>query len=135
MGATVWCDTIYISKDLSSKITQRERKVLLAHELAHYYRKDRLRILGVMIGYALLTLLAFIAGLVIAAWTLMAFSGVIIVAFIKHIEIEADKFALKATNDPEAFKSLMDKLSHGGTHPTKQARNRLAEEWGKNELN
>lgn len=136
MGATVVGDIIYISNGLAEQLSKRERKVLLAHELAHYQRKDRLKIMlaGLLIFLSIFT--AFIIGMFAAGWILIGMSGFIISTFIKHLELSADKFAIQKTQDPQAFQSLMDKLEHGGfTHPTKEQRNRIAKEWLDNELN
>jgi len=108
MGATVWKDTIYIDKKLSEKLTPRERKIILAHEICHIKRKDRLR------------KLAFL-------WFLPIISLFFLDAFSRHLEIIADKYAIIKTNDPEAFISLMDKLEHNDkSHPPKEYRINLA---------
>jgi Zn-dependent protease with chaperone function len=136
MGATVYGKVIYISKGLAAQLTPRERKVLLAHELAHYNRKDRLRIMLAIFLITVGILAAFLLGAFVAGWILIGMSGFIVSAFMKHIELSADKYAVEKTKDPQAFTTLMNKLDHGGfTHPTKAERVRIAKEWLDNELN
>ena len=101
MGSTVIGDTIFISKDLSERINQRERKVLLAHELSHYFHRDWIKML-------LIKPLELIAPKIADK--------------IKcNIEIRADKEAIIKTRDPRAYLSLLDKLERkGNSYPTKE---------------
>ena len=111
MGACVVGETIYISKDLAEKLTGRERRVVLAHELGHYEHRHTL---------------------VNALWTILFFWWPSLVnRKRRHMEMIADRYALELTNDKQAFISLMDKLEHSGpSHPTKVERINLAANWG-----
>jgi Zn-dependent protease with chaperone function len=136
MGATLWCDKIYISKDLSVRLSPRERRVLLAHELAHYYAKDRLRIAGVSGGLAVFICWLFSIQSYIPAVAMILMFGILVNAYCRHREIIADKKALAVTRDPQAFLSLMAKLEHGGKrHPSIDYRNNLAKEYEYYEYN
>ena len=107
MGATIVGNVIYIDKDLDARLTERERRVIKAHEVCHYLRRDRLR--------KALFLCIPIFGLLFAN------------AFSRHLEIIADRFAIMLTKVPYAFISLMDKLQHNSkSHPTKEQRVKLA---------
>ena len=95
MGAMLVGDTIYISKELSRAITKRERKVLLAHEISHYYHKDHIKnfFLRILSWFSLKT-----------------------ADKIKcNIEARADREAIQRTKDPQAFKTLLYKLKREGT--------------------
>lgn len=108
MGATVFKDTIYVSKTLDKQLTGRERKVLLAHEVAHYLHKDRILLIPIV-------LLFF--------WCPLVIHG-----FKRWCELRADEWAIRKTKDILAFITLMGKLTHGGKdHPSKERRIRLAE--------
>ena len=109
MGATYAGKKVYISKSLLESLSEREKKVILAHEHYHIVNHDTLRL----------------AMLYLFLWWLPP--------VVRHIrrkmEEAADVFALRVTGDRAAFVSLMDKLSHGGsTHPTKERRLQLAHE-------
>lgn len=107
MGATVVGDTIYISKDLLSKINARERKIILAHELSHWERKDRIR-------------------LIIAKILLFPFPF-LFKRYKKHLETIADKFSITKTKDVDAYISLLDKLNRDETYPSRESSLQLAE--------
>lgn len=105
MGATVFNGKIYISKDLDEKITDRERRVLYAHEIAHYKNKD---------------LWIKLFCLIVDPFRLWIYNRVS-----KALEIRADRYALEKTKDKKAFISLMHKLNHNckrKDYPTKQER-------------
>lgn len=129
MSATVYRDTIYISKNLLGTLTPKERKVLLAHEIAHHKGKDRVKIVALMIAMLGATTACMFTGNLIAGALLMCLFVPILRFYQRHIEIEADKYALECTKDFDSFISLMDKLEHNGsTHPGKAERIRLAQD-------
>ena len=108
MGATVVGDTIYISKDLSEKMTPAERKVLLAHEVYHWQHRDNLR---------------FISAQILFFWCPPLFNYIS-----RRIETQADKYSIKKTRDVDSFITLMEKLEHNNKrHPSKIERQQLAE--------
>lgn len=128
MSATVLGDTIYIDKKLDARLTPGERRVLLAHEIAHYQNKDRLKILLLMIAIIGLSILAFVNGHIFIGIALTVSFAYVIHWYQRQIELRADRFALYKTKDFDSFISLMDKLEHDGTsHPGKAERILLAE--------
>lgn len=91
MGATLKGDTIYISNELLRVLTQRERRVLLAHEISHWKHKDSIKIFFINILFIIDPLVAY---------------------FLKRrIEMRADKEAILKTKDCDAFITLLDKLN------------------------
>jgi Zn-dependent protease with chaperone function len=127
MGATIFKDKVYISHDLDDILTTRERRVLLAHEVAHYKNKDRLRIAGVMLALSALTLwFMIIQSYIFAVGVCLCFRP-LVRAYQRRCELRADKYAIEVTQDRDAFLSLMDKLQHAkDTHPSKSERIALA---------
>jgi len=108
MGATVIGNTIYVSTDLAERLSKREYKLVLAHEVGHYIEKHRLFLLPVVL--------------------LFFWCPPVVNAFKRFLDKRADIYALKATKDIDAFISLLDKLTHNNaTHPTKDERIKLAE--------
>ncbi len=97
MGATYKGDTIYISKDLAAKLTPQERKVLLAHEIAHWKHKDH-----IWLGLAKLFLPMFANRIKL------------------YLETRADKWAINKTKDPSACLSLIEKLNRDNTYPSRE---------------
>lgn len=107
MGATIVGNKIWTSKDLYNRITDREFKVVLAHEVGHYKQKHRL----------------FLIPVVLLFW----WCPFIINSFKRFLERQADLYAIKMTKDIDAFITLLEKLSHDkATHPTKEARLKMA---------
>uniref|UniRef100_A0A6H1ZF67 Putative peptidase n=1 Tax=viral metagenome TaxID=1070528 RepID=A0A6H1ZF67_9ZZZZ len=94
MGATVIGKTIYISKDLAAKLTPRERKVLLAHELSHWKHRDYIKMFFIKL-----------LGLINPNTANSMRCA---------IEIRADKEAILKTKDVKAFKALLLKLNRDG---------------------
>jgi Zn-dependent protease with chaperone function len=127
MGATVWGDKVYISRDLNEQISTRERRVLLAHEVWHYKNRDRVRLVLAHILLGLLTTGLFYSQFFIPGVFVMIMFRPVILAYQRHLELQADKYAIEVTQDRDAFLSLMDKLEHNGpTHPSKDERIALA---------
>jgi Zn-dependent protease with chaperone function len=128
MGATVWRGMIYIDPALSQKLTNRERTVLVFHELAHEKGHDRIQILLFMLAQTGLTFASFVTGYWFIGVALMLFFVPMTNAFRRRLELMADEYALNRTKDYDGFISLMDKLEHNGnTHPGKAERISLAE--------
>lgn len=123
MSATVLGDKIYVSTKLRGRLTDKEYRVLLAHEVAHFKHMDRIRIIFLMALIGIVTLALFITGHWIGAIVLMLLFNPIVKAYQRHIELSADRYAMDKTQDFDSFISLMDKLNHiGDTHPTKAER-------------
>ena len=108
LGATVFLDKIYISKDLDAKLTPVERHIIWAHELYHSLCEHRIQL--------------------ILLWILCLGITPLVNIFRRRMELEADRYAIYKTRDIDAFIGLMDKLEHGkSTHPAKEERIKLAE--------
>jgi Zn-dependent protease with chaperone function len=109
MGATYKGNKVYISKDLLAKITDRERKIVLAHEIYHLQHKDNIRMFLAKIFF----------------FSCSEFLN----HFLCDMELAADRWSIQKTRDIEAFITLMDKLEHNGLpdYPTKTQRLQLAE--------
>jgi len=98
MGSTVKDGVIWISKDLAAKITSKERKIILAHEVSHWRHKDNDTMVFIRI--------------------LFFWFPAIINYFSRRFEMRADKEAIKMTKDPDSFLTLLDKLGERGKgHP------------------
>lgn len=127
MSATVLGNKIYVSNKLKERLTDREYKVLLAHEVGHFVARDRLKIILFMFALIASTSLCFYFGQFIAGVIFMLSFKPAVDMFRRTVELEADRFALRKTKDFDAFVSLMDKLDHNGsTHPAKAERIGLA---------
>ena len=107
MGSVLKGDKIYISKDLLSKINDKERKIILAHEISHWKHKDNFRI-------------------VLVRALFFMFPGVVNY-FNRRFEMRADREAIKITKDPDSFLSLLDKLQRNKKeYPSRQSSIELA---------
>lgn len=123
MSATVLGNKIYVSNKLKDRLTDREYRVLLAHEVGHFMAKDRLKIVGLMLALTLATAVCFIYGQYLAGVLVMLVFNPAVNKYQRYVELNADRFALRKTKDFDAFISLMDKLEHNGsTHPAKADR-------------
>lgn len=127
MSATVIGNKIYVSNKLKEQLTQREYRVLLAHEVGHFMSRDRLKIMSFMTGIVLATTACFYFGQFIAGVIMMVSFKPAVDMYRRYVELNADRYALLKTKDFDAFISLMDKLDHNGsTHPGKADRIGLA---------
>ena len=159
----VWFwEAIVLSRNLRDRLTPRELDVVLAHELAH--RKEfwalvvvyGIRVFGAVVGVGyLLPPLCHLYGIPrFEIGTLPLFLAVCEIALlsvspleraaVRWAERRADRMALRATEDPDAFASCMVKLYDGnlidaapprtwqllfGTHPTGIERVEFARGW------
>jgi len=94
MSSFVRGNTIHISKDLADKISKKERKVVLAHEISHWMHKDNIKI-------RIIRVLFFMFPRVVNY-------------FNRKMEIRADKEAIQTTKDPDSFINLLNKLDREG---------------------
>lgn len=109
MGAMVFRNTIWISKELLEKINDREKRVIMAHELSHYIHKDNIKMTALRV--------------------LLFFCPFIVNSISKKIEMRADRESIIKTRDVSAFKSLIDKLNRKGSrYPSKKESLRMADE-------
>lgn len=123
MSATVLGNKIYVSNKLKERLTDREYRVLLAHEIGHFMSRDRMKIILFMLSMVTVTTVCFYFGQFIAGIIFMLSFTPAVNMYRQRIELEADRFALLKTKDFDAFISLMDKLEHNGsTHPAKADR-------------
>jgi len=110
MGAILLGNKIFISKGLSDRLSDRERKVLLAHEISHYKNKDIVKMFFIKV--------------------LLFFLPSVINNIKRKIEIRADMDAIEKTKDVEAYKSLLNKLTRDGPgYPSKQVSLNRANVW------
>jgi Zn-dependent protease with chaperone function len=101
--------------------------VLLAHEVWHYKNRDRVRLVLAHLLLVLVTAWLFFVQSFIPGVIMMLLFRPIVLAYQRHLELQADKYAIEVTQDRDAFLSLMDKLEHNGpTHPSKDERIALA---------
>ena len=124
---------IVLFDTLIREFTPDEVEAVLAHELAHHVHHDVARGLLVQSAVALVTFWAAnqtldmgsrwlgldgpadLAGLPLFGLILMAFGLVALPlanGWSRHVERQADDFALRAAGDPEAFIGAMDRLGH-----------------------
>jgi len=123
---------ILLADTLVEKHAPEEIEVILAHELAHHVHHDIGK--GLLLQTALTFLSFYAVHRALAAWTVpLGFSGpadfanlplLVLVsgavalaalpaanAFSRHLERQADAFALRATGDRDAFIGAMEKLA------------------------
>lgn len=127
MGATIYNHMIYIDPKLSAKLTEREKAVLINHEIGHDKGHDRIKILLFIAAQFALVVISLLSGFWFISILLLLFFIPMTHGFQRQLEIMADEYALNRTKDYNAFISLMDKLEHdGNTHPGKAERISLA---------
>ena len=123
---------IVLGDTLLDSFTRRETEAVFAHELGHHVHADIVRLLTLQAGLVLASLYliwrvlpivgpelglaqpADVAGLPLLALMLAAFGLVTMPlanAFSRWLENAADEYALRATDDPAAFRSAMAKLA------------------------
>jgi len=123
---------IIFSDTLLEQYSWDEIEVTLAHELAHRIHRDISKLIGVQIVASLLTFylahLALRAGVALFSfqdisdvaalpWLILVLGAVNLLLqpalnwFSRRVEIAADKTALTLTNNPQAFVTLMTKLT------------------------
>jgi len=129
MSATVFGNKIYVSHDLHDRLTEREYRVLLAHEIGHFMARDRAKIIFMMLTLTSIITGLFYFGQFVGAVMMMILFKPAVEFYQRHVELNADRFALRKTRDFDSFISLMDKLEHNGrTHPGKAERVQLAKD-------
>lgn len=156
---------VILADTLVEKFTQEEVTAVVAHEFGHFKFKHIWKLLGMtscitMIGFYILFKLsemivassgagtiAELKFLPVFVLFLFIFSLILVPAqnfFSRRLERQADKFALEATGDADAFISVMDKLAETNLadrdpsflkkifaydHPPISERIQMAEEW------
>jgi len=134
---------IVLADTLFKHYTPDEIEVILAHELGHQVHKDIPKSIvvqsaGLVAGFYLVDLalrwlvpafgfrgIADIAAFPLLALVLGAFSLVIMPlnnAYSRLVEGQADQYALEATQDPQAFISMMTKLTNQNLGEAKPSR-------------
>lgn len=125
---------IVLTDTLLKNYSPEEIEAILAHELGHYRRRHVLRLLvfqsGIVLGLFLLTHFALkpltapggpfglqgpsdLAGLPLLLIILMVFGLALspaLMAFSRHVESQADTFALNLTGNPAAFSQALSRL-------------------------
>jgi len=123
---------IAISDTVLQRYTPEEIEVIMAHELGHQRHKDIARLIAVqsvllLLGFYLINLtlnwavpkmelngISDVAAFPLLALVLSAFTLALTPlanAYSRHLEESADKYALAATSNPEAFSSMLTKLT------------------------
>jgi len=129
-----WGNTrrIVISDTMLQRYAPEEIEVVMAHELGHHRHGDIVRLIVVqsalmLLGFYLVNLVlnravsglnlegvSDVAGLPLLALVLAAFTLVLSPlanAYNRHLEEAADRFSLAATANPEAFATMLTKLT------------------------
>ena len=124
---------IAVGDTLLEKYTPEEIEVVMAHELAHHQHKDvpkslaiqsvlillGLYITNVVLNWAVphldLNIISDVAALpvfILVLGVLSILIAPIIKAYTRYIEESADKYALRVTENPKAFASMLTKLTN-----------------------
>jgi STE24 endopeptidase len=124
-----------LSDDLIANLDQDELRAIVAHEIGHQRRKDSIRLLSYSLAIVAVVLLCYqwlatrLEGSRAALRFLFVFAAMTpIIPYIllgkrrRQAELEADRFAVKVTKDPELVIRALTKVTHLNEAPIKLAK-------------